>query len=79
MTATLSFRDWLLQRIEDDTPVGDLARDATRDPDWEGDTPASLRQSMARHHACWAACVTLEDAARRWEVDDLLAVLDADD
>lgn len=81
-----TFRDWLAQHATADTAIGDLARDAARDPHWQGDCPDSLRRSMARHSfTCWSAYEALAEAACFWRldradaIDALLAQLDEQD
>ena len=43
---SLTFRGWLKTCRDRDDPVGDLARDAFRDPNWKGRTVESLRSRI---------------------------------
>lgn len=48
----LSFTQWLARAQNSDSPLGDLARDVARDPDWPGDADISqvyLRYLSSRH------------------------------
>ncbi len=66
---TGAFTDWLLQQADRDDPVGDLASDVARDPDW----PASSR-SLSRllvylrnRGACEGAIQALRTAWGEWQ------------
>ena len=64
-----SFTQWLAQQAGRDDPVGDLASDVGRDPDW----PASGRGLsrflvyLRNHGACDGAIAALRAAWREWQ------------
>lgn len=62
-----TFRTWLKQRLNDDDPVGDLARDAfSSRSGWKGCTGLSLKQNMNSHGACSEAFLALVEARKRY-------------
>lgn len=62
-----TFKAWLRQRLGDNDPVGDLARDAlSARSEWRGHTELSLRQNMNSHGACNEALATLIEATKRY-------------
>jgi hypothetical protein len=65
----LSFRQWLRQHRNEQSPVGDLARDAIADDTWPRG-PGSLQRyetHLKSRHACEDALNALRDAWGRYE------------
>ncbi|MYV64935.1 hypothetical protein GT043_02975 [Streptomyces sp. SID2131] len=63
--APSNFRTWLLHHIDDDTPLGDLARDVRADHQWPQDEPESFElynEHLESVNASTGALVTLEEA-----------------
>lgn len=63
-----TFRGWLRDRIEESSPIGDLARDAFSDGEWSGRTAKSLSQELERCGACSNAERALEQAVKLYEM-----------
>ena len=72
MTKKTTFADWLKLRINDDTIVGDLARDVVGPPSDldKAKTPQSLQQNMLHKRAQHAALEALTEAACGWRIDN---------
>ena len=47
-----AFTDWLLQQVDRNDPVGDLAADVTRDPDWPGSSRSLSRLLVYLRSIC---------------------------
>lgn len=60
----LTFRGWLWEHLEDESQIGDLARDAKQDSEWVGRSAASLEDRLNALGACFQAKETLKDAKR---------------
>ncbi len=63
-----SFRAWLRAREDEDSPVGDLARDVAADSEWPSN--ATRDKAHAHLYACGAipeAHAALNAAYDRWE------------
>lgn len=63
-----TFRGWLSERIDEPTPIGDLARDAFSDSEWKGRASKSLRLELERCNACDGAFSALDNAVRLYEM-----------
>ena len=87
-----TFRQWLATYKRDETPRGDLARDALADHNWRGQhTHESLWRAMNGYHTpCWGAVNAFKEAraeyvfdkaeaAKEQEQTALLATLDEGD
>jgi hypothetical protein len=65
-----SFRAWLLRHVDEQTPIGDLARDARADDEWPEGGPESLQlynEHLEAMNACQDALDVLEDAWSRYD------------
>lgn len=60
----ISFTNWLRDRKQEDTRIGDLARDMLQDTSWpkKATTKNAFRQHMEEMGACDAALETLDKA-----------------
>lgn len=67
----ISFRVWIRRFIDDDTPIGDLARDMKND---HLRFPKSNKYDVIEHylsverHACYKARMTFEDAWEKYKI-----------
>lgn len=57
-----TFRTWLWMFLEDDSPMGDLAKDAKADSEWRGQSVYSLEDRLNELEASQAAKDTLTQA-----------------
>jgi len=64
-----SFTRWLLQQADRDDPIGDLASDVTRDPDWPARSKSlnRLLVYLRNRGACEGAIAALQAAWREWQ------------
>lgn len=70
----MEFLDWLLKRKDEQSPIGDLARDAARDIKYGGwapktKKPKSLHHRMWTSGACSEAEETFDQAVEEWEAE----------
>ena len=63
------FTTWLLQQAGRDDPVGDLAGDVARDPDWPASSRSLSRLLVYLHNrgACDGAIAALRAAWSEWK------------
>jgi len=64
-----NFFSWLMEQVERDDPVGDLANDTLRDKDLPNIENESLKQwliHLKRKNACPMAIVALKDAWKEY-------------
>jgi hypothetical protein len=61
-----TFRTWLMGHLNEDTPLGDLARDAKADSGWTGNGSTTLYRAMLDGGACYEAMQTLQEAKRQY-------------
>ena len=64
-----SFTKWLLQQAGRDDPIGDLASDVARDPDWPagGRGLGRFLVYLRNRGACDGAIAALRAAWREWQ------------
>lgn len=64
----MNFYDWLMNQVDRDDPIGDLANDAQRDPKAPtSGSVATWRGYLTRHPgACWKAREALEEAIEEY-------------
>ena len=64
-----SFTKWLLQQAGRDDPVGDLASDVARDPDWlvSGRGLSGFLTYLRNRGACDGAIAALQQAWSEWQ------------
>ena len=64
-----SFTNWLRDRKQEDTRIGDLARDMLQDTSWpkKATTKKAFRQHLEEMGACDAALETFEEAWTRYQ------------
>ena len=62
-----NFREFLQTYLEEDSPLGDLARDSFSNPFWRGTTINSLKKQLKDLHACNGAWKALNEAIRLYE------------
>ncbi|MGQ9683846.1 MAG: YozE family protein [Anaerolineae bacterium] len=64
-----SFTQWLLQQVDRDDPVGDLAGDAARDPEWPagGRGLSRFLVYLRNRGACEGAITALQLAWSEWK------------
>ena len=64
----MTFKQYLKQHLEEDTMVGDLARDAFKDPEWKGKSSASsLEACLVKRRTCAGAWEAFEMAKAEYE------------
>ena len=68
-TTSCTFRAWLAQHEYEDSPIGDLAKDALSDSTWVGDTYLSLHSHLLLKGACYQAFEALDMADRRYMLE----------
>lgn len=56
------FRSWLWTFLEEDSPIGDLARDAKRDIEWQGRSAVSLENRLNQMSADYIVKQTAKEA-----------------
>jgi uncharacterized protein YozE (UPF0346 family) len=61
---TKSFTTWLRTKKEEDTRIGDLARDVVQDPSWpsRATTKATFKRHLEEKDACIGAFGALDEA-----------------
>lgn len=76
-----TFRGWLRSHIKEDTPIGDLARDALSDKDWKGRSVDSLYSHLRYTfpEPCLGAWGALAEAAFQYTGDASYLGKDDDD
>jgi len=68
MTASHSFTGWLKRQHRRNDPIGDLARDVLRDPNWpRGRTLKPFLEYLTRQGASERARAALEKAWREYQ------------
>lgn len=69
----LSFYEWLVLFKGVDRPIGDLAQDALRDPDFpKHKNFEEIRDHLQAKHASQEALKTLDDSYVYYKLDELL-------
>ena len=66
-----AFKRWLAMQLDRDDPMGDLANDAKRCPDWKATKISEYSDALGmltRKRACYDAIETIEYAYREWEL-----------
>ncbi|MFC2738961.1 MAG: sterile alpha motif-like domain-containing protein [Prevotella sp.] len=72
-TPALSFYEWLVLFRGVDRPIGDLAQDALRDPDFpKHKNFEEIRDHLQAKHASQEALKTLDDSYVYYKLDELL-------
>lgn len=67
MAGKQTFRDWLKQYVDDDSLLGDLAKDVFNPrSSWQGESASSLYQNMKQHSACYEAYEALSEARKMY-------------
>ncbi|UKY48506.1 YozE family protein [Streptomyces inhibens] len=64
------FRAWLLRHVDEQSPIGDLARDVRDDDEWPDGEPKSFElynEYLDSMSACDGALDALEDAWSRYD------------
>ncbi|OKI14178.1 YozE family protein [Streptomyces sp. CB03911] len=64
------FRAWLLRHVDEQSPIGDLARDVRDDHEWPEGEPESFElynEYLESMNACIDALDVLEDAWSRYD------------
>jgi len=62
----MTFRQWLMGRVKDDSALGDLARDFRDDRCMRGRTEQAQREHLEEHGAMQAALDVHAEAWRRY-------------
>ncbi len=67
-----TFSRWLLRQADQDTAIGDLARDAKQDADWprRAEALGTYVQHLRGSGACEAAMQALERSWKAWQDSD---------
>ena len=52
--------------MDEDSPIGDLARDTFRDSEWTGRSADSLAKLMSKHNPCIGAWVAFKSAKKAY-------------
>lgn len=65
----MSFTQWLLRQVGRDDPIGDLAGDVGRDPDWPARSKSlnRLLVYLRSRGTCDGAIAALRAAWREWQ------------
>ena len=72
-TPALSFYEWLVLFRGVDRPIGDLAQEALRDPDFHKHKNfEEIRYNLQAKHASQEALKTLDDSYVYYKLDELL-------
>ena len=62
-----TFTDWLLDQADRDDPIGDVARDASKDKSFPKGSPDDVRGYL-RHRSSAACREALEDAIEEYQL-----------
>lgn len=64
----MNFKAWLLTYVDEDTPLGDLARDIRYDKCLKGWTSRALQEHIcSKHHPCDEAQEVLIEAIKKYK------------
>lgn len=67
----MTFEDWLADRIDERSAVGDLARDTVADPDWPAEAGHHEQHGyLLAVGADPGAIAAHQEARRRWSCED---------
>jgi YozE SAM-like fold len=74
----LTFYAWLMEHVDQDTAIGDLARDARAD-EWFPTNRSMIAAHLRDSDASEACILTYQAASRRWRADQDQALRDANE